>query len=297
MSTFLDIAYKILAQTGEPMSAEDLTKVALEQGLLNSHGATPWHSMRARISTDILRKKKRSAFMRTASGTFALREWKNEHREFVANRFKKALFDEDVVVFEYKLLHKYIHKNGLNTKVVDLESLLRSCHAMRRLDAEDTKSVIQLVSFYVVKYQDKYLTYKRTKRLPESRLHGYYSIGFGGHLNPDDIPTLFRLDAPEESVPFIVRELYEELILKVNPTIQFRGLLYDDAREVSKQHLGIVYDVNLSSPDYDIGERGFLIDPKFESLNEILDRSSDFENWSLIIVKEEQCNAGQLHFL
>ena len=235
--------------------------------------------------------------MRTASGTFALREWMNVHKEYIAARYKKALFDEDVVVFECKLLHQYIQKKGLNIKEVDLESLLRNCFPMRRLDAEDNKSVIQLVSFYVVKYQDKYLTYKRTKRLPESRLHGYYSIGFGGHLNPDDIPSLFHLDAPEESIPFIIRELYEELILKVTPTIQFRGLLYDDAREVSKQHLGIVYDVNLSAPDFDIGERGFLIDAKFESLDEIIERSSDFENWSLVILREEQCNVRQAHFL
>ncbi len=134
-----------------------------------------------------------------------------------------------------------------------------------------------------------YLTYKRTKRLPESRLHNYYSIGFGGHLNPDDNLPLFNLADPEQAIQFIHRELKEELILKKEPSISFRGLIYDDSQEVSKLHLGLVYDVLLKTPDFKIGERGFLMDPKFETIDEIMKRLKDFENWSALIAKEEDC--------
>ena len=124
---------------------------------------------------------------------------------------------------------------------------------MRRRQAEESFDVIQLVSFYIVRFKDTYLTYKRTKRLPESRLHDYYSIGFGGHLNPDDLLPLFSFSEPEQVLEIVIRELREELRLNPEPSISFRGVLYDDSREVSRQHLGIVYDVELYSQNYEIG--------------------------------------------
>jgi len=57
--------------------------------------------------------------------------------------------------------------------------------------------------------------------------------------------------------------------------------------EVSKQHLGLVYDVLASSPAFEIGERGFLMNPKYETIEEIDRRRDDFENWSLLLIDEE----------
>ena len=53
-------------------------------------------------------------------------------------------------------------------------------------------------------------------------------------------------------------------------------------------HLGIVYDVTLRDSNFIIGERGFLMDPKFEDIEAIFTRQADFENWSLIIIREEK---------
>jgi len=70
--------------------------------------------------------------------------------------------------------------------------------------------------------------------------------------------------------------------------LRYRGLLYDDSRPVSRQHLGITYDVFLRSEKFEIGERGFLMDAKFETLDEIISRREEFENWSWILIQEEQ---------
>jgi predicted NUDIX family phosphoesterase len=143
---------------------------------------------------------------------------------------------------------------------------------------------------FVVHFQNKYLTYKRTKRLPESRLHGYYSLGFGGHLNPEDLRPLLNIFDPGLAAPLLLRELGEELRIdrRAAPRIHYRGLLYDDSRPVSRQHLGITYDVFLNSDQFEIGERGFLMDAKFETLEEIASRQEEFENWSWILIREEQ---------
>ena len=102
---------------------------------------------------------------------------------------------------------------------------------------------------------------------------------------------MFNIFDPEQSHAFLTRELYEELRLegKGNSVVglDYVGVLYDDSRPVSRQHLGLVYDVTLKSDKFDIGERGFLMDPKFESLTEIQGRISEFENWSVMLVESE----------
>ena len=106
----------------------------------------------------------------------------------------------------------------------------------------------------------------------------------------NDIPTLFISEFSDvrRALPYIMRELEEELILPKAPApeIEFCGLLYDDTRPVSRQHLGMVYDVTVETAEFEIGERGFLTNPQFESLEEILSRIDEFENWSQLIVRQ-----------
>jgi predicted NUDIX family phosphoesterase len=287
MGQYLDIAYKILFNENKPLSAAELTAKAIEKGLLATIGKTPHHTMRSKISTDILKYGIKSQFKRAASGKFALRTW--GEKEFHAPRFKKSLFDEDIIVFDKKYLKEFVKKNGLiNTDLDRLSKRFNQiCYSFTRRKAEDDNTKIQLISVFVVKFKKKYLTFKRTKRLPESRLHGFYSVGFGGHISPEDLMPLFNIFDPNSLETFILRELSEEIKLSYLPSIKFRGLLYDNSKPVSKIHLGIVYDVSLKNPVYEIGEKGFLMDPKFEDITKIKKRINDFENWSQIIIDEE----------
>ena len=166
---------------------------------------------------------------------------------------------------------------------------------MPREEAEQDFEVIQLVSVFVLRFGCRYLTYKRTKRLPESRLHGYYSMIFGGHISHPEAFQLFNIFQPELGGWGLRRELAEEVRFeeKCYPEIRYKGLLYDNSQPVSTQHLGIAYDVLLRNADYQIGERGFLLDPKFETLEGIERRASEFENWSLIVAQYERAHAGR----
>lgn len=289
MGIFLDAAYKVLKKADEPLSAIEITKRALERNILVTSGKTPQQSMKARLSTDILRNKDSSLFKRTKAGKFALREW--DDKEFIAPRHKKAIIDEDIAVFDKKHLSDLVDGRGIFYKDLDFISDMfnKICFPHVRKDAEKNENLIQLVSVFITKYKDKYLTFKRTKRLPENRLHGFYSIGFGGHITHEELMPLLgsNIFNPDYSGLFIIRELSEELKLTYTPTIKYRGLIYDDSREVSKIHIGIIYDVVLENSNFEIGERGFLIDPKFEDIQCINDRKDDFENWSHMIIKEE----------
>lgn len=294
---FLDVAHEILSEVGHPLSAKELTEMGLEKRILKTRGETPYQTMKSKLSTDILAKRSRSAFMRTEKGLFGLRIWKSEmgKSEFVAARFKKALLDEDAVVFPAASLPKYIKRPGLHIGVLgNSRELLNECRPMLRRKAEEDFSVVQLVSVFILRFGSRYLTYKRTKRLPESRLHHVYSMFFGGHLTPEDAITLFNIFQPKDGEALLIRELSEEVRFAENefPTPIYKGFLYDPSRDVSSQHLGIVFDVFLKTDKYEIGERGFLMDPKFESLDEIEDRTGDFENWSVLIARHERQIVG-----
>lgn len=294
MGRFLYAAYRVLAEEGHPLTAKELTRIGLDKGYLLTTGKTPIQTMKSKLSTDILNRKSQSEFMRTAEGRFALRQWRDSrYDEYMADRFVKGLMEEDVAVFPAASLSKYIPGPGLHiVALLDGDALLRECRPMQRHLAERDSSVIQLVSVFILRYGDQYLTYKRTKRLPEERLHGFYSIGFGGHLNLPEITTrLFNIFRPDHEAEYLVmRELAEEVRFEPGslPGIRYKGLLYDDSQQVSRQHLGIVYDVLLKSQEFEIGERGFLMHPKFETLSQIEERLSDFESWSLIIARYER---------
>lgn len=294
MGRFLKAAFEVLERTDRPLSATDIVNEAKVLGLLSTSGQTPAQTMKSKLSTDILTKGEHSQFMRSGKGLFALRRWRDRLTEHVADRYQKALFDEDIVVIPAKSLRTYVPGRGLYTGPLNAEGLLRECAPMRRRDAEESTDVVQLVSVFLVTHGKRYLTYKRTKRLPEARLHGYYSIAFGGHLNPDDLLPLLNIFDPSIGNPLLMRELHEELRLPDTATtsIEYRGLLYDDSRSVSSQHLGLTYTVHVSTDHYEIGERGFLMDPKFETLDEIEARLSVFENWSVILFNEERQNTA-----
>jgi predicted NUDIX family phosphoesterase len=293
MGDFLQSAWHVLADEGRPLSHRELTELALARQYLASDGKTPWQTMKSKLSTDILRKRDQSLFMRTDKGLFGLRAWGVERPEYIADRYQKALLDEDVVVFDSTLLARYLPTPGIHELPPQLgQELLDQCRPMKRSLAEDTPSVVQLVSAFILRFRDRFLTYKRTKRLPESRLHHYYSINFGGHLNPDDVAPLWNIFDPNSGAAFLERELSEEVKLPDHGhRFVYLGVLWDDRADISKQHLGIVYEVEMLSAQYEIGERGFLMDPRLERLDEIEGRIGQFENWSELLARYERQRA------
>lgn len=72
MSMFLNAAYLVLKDSDRPMSADDITQKALDQGFLKTRGATPAATMSASLYVDIKRKGEASKFMQTGSNQFSL---------------------------------------------------------------------------------------------------------------------------------------------------------------------------------------------------------------------------------
>lgn len=73
--TFKGAAYGVLKSAGKPMRMEDITRLALSQGLLRTSGKTPAATMSAQLYTDIKKLGDESRFIQLGKNRFGLREW------------------------------------------------------------------------------------------------------------------------------------------------------------------------------------------------------------------------------
>ncbi len=79
MNKFRNAAIKVLEESKEPLHYKEITKRALEKGILHTEGKTPEASMNAQIVTEINSKGEFSTFIRTAPATFDLNPNKPEN--------------------------------------------------------------------------------------------------------------------------------------------------------------------------------------------------------------------------
>jgi hypothetical protein len=72
MNTFKQSAIEILKKAGKSLHYNEITRLALESGILETEGSTPEATMNAQIVMDIKNKGEGSDFIKTLPGTFAL---------------------------------------------------------------------------------------------------------------------------------------------------------------------------------------------------------------------------------
>ena len=76
MNTFKSSAIQVLQKAGEPLHVSEITRLALESGLLVTESAVPEATMGAQMYMDIKNKDKASDFVQTSKGTFTLNDQK-----------------------------------------------------------------------------------------------------------------------------------------------------------------------------------------------------------------------------
>lgn len=121
-----------------------------------------------------------------------------------------------------------IRTDGLDAFVAALE---RDGRYEPRDAMEVDPTFKQVIPYLVLRDDERYFLMRRTTGGGDARLHGRYSIGVGGHLNPGDGGLVGGLR----------REWDEELVADFVPAFRLVGLLNDDTTEVGAVHLGAVY--------------------------------------------------------
>lgn len=115
MSSYLEIAEKVLAFRKRPMGPHAILKDAYLLDLVPSHlhGDTQHKTLQARLSEDILHRKDRSRFVRTEPGKFFLRSFLADEsipaefrRSMIARRRKRELTPDPVLCIAKESLQK-----------------------------------------------------------------------------------------------------------------------------------------------------------------------------------------------
>ena len=128
-----------------------------------------------------------------------------------------------------------------------LSELLSKTEFLNRDKVEHDPSYKQLIPYSILRYKDSVFHYKRSAWTKETRLHRFYSIGVGGHVNKSDVLPLWKdeISAIEWARD---RELTEEFWVDHLREPRLVGLLNDDSNEVGLVHFGVIYEFWLQSP-------------------------------------------------
>jgi len=138
--------------------------------------------------------------------------------------------------------------------------------------AETDPSWKQIIPYVVLRDGDRIFLMRRTRAGGDARLHDRYSIGVGGHVNPEDGDVGGGLR----------REWTEEIEADFIPDFEPVGVLNDDNNAVGAVHLGLVYGADAKGRPVAIRERDKL-EGRFATYDEVRAVAAKLETWSALL--------------
>jgi predicted NUDIX family phosphoesterase len=188
--------------------------------------------------------------------------------------------EERVLCFERKLFEALGVFQGLS---VDAEKYLPVVTSpakttyLNRSEAELDKNYKQLIPYILIICNDKILRYRRGKGGGEKRLHGFYSVGIGGHISEEDNGLFTNRAGYQEGMR---RELMEEIALELDEVKEAPvAVINDDSTDVGSVHFGVVHILRV--PDEKVAGRDSGINsPEFVPIAEAIKDTSGYESWS-----------------
>jgi len=186
--------------------------------------------------------------------------------------------EERVLCFPRKLLEQLGVFQGLSLEVDKyLPVVASSSHLsyLNRTEAEQDKRHKQLIPYVLLIHDGKILRYRRGRGGQETRLHGLYSVGIGGHISDED-HGLFSKDLGYWDG--MRREIMEEVAVEeVNEAAV--AVINDDSTEVGYVHFGVVHLMHVANEAV-VGHRSGIVAPEFIPIAEAVKDTSSYESWS-----------------
>jgi predicted NUDIX family phosphoesterase len=187
---------------------------------------------------------------------------------------------EDVLVVHNSHLPSYINNPGLHL-IADSNgvfNLILEKHVFMPRDlAEYNFDHKQIIPYLIIRHGDSFLLMQRTSKQTEKRLHNKFSLGIGGHINPD---------SSEHGNNLIIGGLYKELSEEVRvhkpAGLQLIGIINDESNSVSRVHLGLLYELEVLSDKYDVLEKDKM-SAQWERKDKLIQYYGNLETWSQIV--------------
>ena len=146
---------------------------------------------------------------------------------------------------------------------------------LNRSEAELDKRYKQLIPYVLILCGDRILRYRRGKGGQETRLHGLYSVGIGGHISEEDHGLFSNAFGYQDGMR---RELMEEVAID-EPKEAAVAVINDDSTEVGYVHFGVVHVLHVASEEI-VGRRSGILNPEFIPISEALKDPAGYESWS-----------------
>jgi predicted NUDIX family phosphoesterase len=186
--------------------------------------------------------------------------------------------EERVLCFERKLLEELGVFQGLSLEVEKYLAVVTSSSNLRyrnRSEAEQDKRFKQLIPYVLIIRNAKILRYRRGRGGQETRLHGLYSVGIGGHISEED----HGLFSPHVGYrDGMRREIMEEVAVDEVKEAAV-GVINDDSTDVGQVHFGVVHIMYVAKETV-AGRRSGILSPEFIPIPEAAKDASSYESWS-----------------
>lgn len=167
-------------------------------------------------------------------------------------------------------------KQFITDEIPAILDIIRENHLfVDREYAEYASEYKQIIPYAVLVNESKYYLTQRLRKQTEKRLHGMYSIGLGGHINPEEE----LLD--DVIIGGMRRELYEEVGLKDFQISECVGIINDHSADVSNYHIGLVYPIAVSGDIY--VKEVTKMTGAWVTVDEVTQRFEELESWSKIV--------------
>src|SRR5437762_608590 len=186
--------------------------------------------------------------------------------------------EERVLCFKRKLLEDLGMFQGLSLEVEKYLPVLTSSSNLvylNRSDAEQDRRYKQLIPYVLLVRNDQLLRYRRGKGGEETRLHGLYSVGIGGHISEEDNGLFSRDVGYEEGM---LREVREEVDIEPVKASAV-AVINDDSTEVGFVHFGVVHIMQVLEGKV-AGRRNGIVNPEFIAVANAVENASSYESWS-----------------
>jgi predicted NUDIX family phosphoesterase len=186
--------------------------------------------------------------------------------------------EERVLCFKRQLLEELGVFQGLSLdveKYLPVVTALAQTTYLNRSEAEQDKRFKQLIPYVLIFCNDRILRYRRGKGGQETRLHGLFSVGIGGHIADED-DNLFSTQRGYHDG--MRRELKEEVDIEASNEAAV-AVINDDSTEVGQVHFGVVHVMRVASEDI-VGRRSGILAPEFVPIAEATKDLSAYETWS-----------------
>ena len=186
--------------------------------------------------------------------------------------------EERVLCFERRLLDEIGVFQGLSLEVEKFLPALTSSSRLvylNRSDAEQDKRYKQLIPYVLLICNGRILRYRRGRGGQETRLHGLYSVGVGGHISEEDHGLFSTGPGYHDGMR---RELMEEVAVEEEKESAV-AVINDDSTEVGCVHFGVVHVMHLANETI-AGRRSGIAGPEFIAIVEAVKDPSGYESWS-----------------